>query len=410
MTARDGLLDRVDLAEVVAAFGRLLHEAGVPVTPERSGRFAAALALVRPGRLDEIYWAGRVTLLTGWAGIDAYDRVFGHVFRGLADVADWRGQAAPPTPPRPPAAGVEASTAGAPPAAADGDSGPGAPAPAAADADDQAPGGPRREPAGEQEPDLLAAASAAERLRRRDFAHLTEDELAVIRHLIAALPLAAPPRASRRRARHPRGDRVDLRATLRRARATGGDPVVRVLRRRRERPRRLVLIADVSGSMAPYARAYLHLLHGAVRAMRADAFVFATRLTRLTRQLAFHDPDVALTRALAAAPDWAGGTRMGDALKAFTDRYGRRGMARGAVVVIVSDGWDTGDPGVVGEQMARLARLAHRIVWVNPRKAAAGYEPLVGGMAAALPHVDVFLSGHSARALDEVVAAIGRPG
>ncbi|HKE75956.1 MAG TPA: VWA domain-containing protein [Acidimicrobiales bacterium] len=401
------LLDRVDMAEVVAAFGRLLHAAGVPVTPERSGRFAAALALVRPGRLDEIYWAGRVTLLTGWADIDAYDRVFGHVFRGLADVADWRGQAPPPAPPRPPATGIEASTADAPPpSAGNGGTEPPSPAAADADADDHVPGA-APPSAADHEPDLLAAASATERLRRRDFAHLTDDELAAVRHLIAALPLAAPPRDSRRRVRHPRGDRVDLRATLRRARATGGDPVVRVLRRRTERPRRLVLIADVSGSMAPYARAYLHLLHGAVRAMRADAFVFATRLTRLTRQLAFHDPDVALARALDAAPDWAGGTRMGDALKAFVDGYGRRGMARGAVVVIVSDGWDTGDPAVVGEQMARLARLAHRIVWVNPRKAAEGYEPLVAGMAAALPHVDVFLSGHSARALDDVVAAIG---
>jgi uncharacterized protein with von Willebrand factor type A (vWA) domain len=401
------LLDRVDLAEVVAAFGRLLHEAGVPVTPERSGRLAAALALVRPTRLDELYWAGRVTLLVAWTDIETYDRVFAHVFRGLADVADWRGQAPPPVPPRPAASGVEASSAGAPPPPGDAEADRDTP-PAAVDAggdDDRSPPAAAPEPG--READLLAAASATERLRRRDFASLTEDELATIRHLIAAVPLASPPRASRRLVRHPRGRRVDLRATLRRARATGGDPVVRVFRRRTERPRRLVLIADVSGSMAPYARAYLHLLHGAVRGARADAFVFATRLTRLTRQLAFQDPDVALRRALAAAPDWSGGTRLGDALKAFTDDHGRRGMARGAVIVVVSDGWDTGDPAMVGEQMARLARLAHRIVWVNPRKAAEGYRPLVGGMAAALPHVDAFVSGHSAAALDEVLAAIG---
>jgi uncharacterized protein with von Willebrand factor type A (vWA) domain len=186
--------------------------------------------------------------------------------------------------------------------------------------------------------------------------------------------------------------------------------VRRIARRRVDRPRRLVLLADVSGSMAPYARAWLHLLHGAVRAARADAFVFATRLTRLTRALATSDPDAALRRATAAAPDWSGGTRIGAALAAFVDRHGRRGVARGAVVVIVSDGWDTGDPAVVGEQMARLARLAHRIVWVNPRRAAPGYRPLVGGMAAALPHVDAFVSGHTAAALAEVVAAIGDPG
>jgi hypothetical protein len=171
-----------------------------------------------------------------------------------------------------------------------------------------------------------------------------------------------------------------------------------------------VLLADVSGSMEPYARAYLHLLHGAVRAARADAFVFATRLTRLTRALATSNPDLALRRATAAAPDWSGGTRIGAALKAFTDEHGRRGMARGAVIVVVSDGWETGDPAVLGEQMDRLARLAHRIVWVNPRRAGVGYQPVVAGMAAALPYVDAFVSGHSVTALDEVVAAIREPG
>jgi hypothetical protein len=168
-----------------------------------------------------------------------------------------------------------------------------------------------------------------------------------------------------------------------------------------------VLLADISGSMEPYARAYLHLLHGAVRAARAEAFVFATRLTRLTRALATNDPDAALARAAAAAPDWSGGTRIGEALAAFNDRYGRRGVARGAVVVIVSDGWETGDAAVLGEQMARLARLAHRIVWVNPRSAGARYQPRVAGMAAALPHVDALVSGHSLGALDDLLAAIG---
>jgi uncharacterized protein len=167
-----------------------------------------------------------------------------------------------------------------------------------------------------------------------------------------------------------------------------------------------VLLADVSGSMAPYARAYLHLLHDAVRGARAEAFVFATRLTRLTKALASAPPDLALRRATEAARDWSGGTRIGAALAAFLDDHGRRGLARGAVVVIVSDGWDTGDPAEVEEQMARLARLAHRVVWVNPRSAAPGYEPLVAGMAAALPHVDVLVSGHSVAALDDVFAAV----
>jgi uncharacterized protein with von Willebrand factor type A (vWA) domain len=179
-----------------------------------------------------------------------------------------------------------------------------------------------------------------------------------------------------------------------------------VLRRHKRRPRRLVLIADVSGSMEPYTRAYLHLLHGAVRATKAEAFVFATRLTRLTRDLAITNPDVALQRAAAATTDWSGGTRIGAALAAFNDRYGRRGIARGAVVVIVSDGWELDDPDVVATQMARLSRLARRVVWVNPRTASPRYEPLVAGMAAALPHVDRVLSGHSLDAMDTLLEVI----
>ncbi len=399
----DDRLATVDLAEVVAAFGHLLHAAGVPVTPERSGRFASAVALAHPDGVDEIYWAGRVTLLSGADQIATYDAVFDQVFRGRADIADWRGQAPSGlATPRRSAAPRPAGPAGT--AAPSGDAGrapPRATSPAAPSGDTSA--------SGEDGSDLLAAASAEERLGHTDLADLTPDELVALRNVMATLPWATPRRASRRTARHPRGRHLDLRATLRRARTTGGDPVRRAFRQRTERPRHLVLIADVSGSMEPYSRAYLHLLHGAVRAARADAFVFATRLTRLTRALATSDPDVALRRATAAAPDWSGGTRIGEALKAFTDDHGRRGMARGAVVVIVSDGWETGDPAVLGEQMARLARLAHRIVWVNPRSAGVGYQPLVAGMAAALPHVDAFVSGHSVAALDEVVAAIREP-
>jgi uncharacterized protein with von Willebrand factor type A (vWA) domain len=387
---------------VVAVVGHRLHAAGVPVTPERSGRFATALVLGRSGTVDEAYWAGRVTLLSGPEQIATYDAVFAQLFGGVVDVADWRGQA--PSALAHPTATAPASGTGQPtrPRPGDGEHAPAAPpAPAT-------PGGEDERPPTEGA-DVLAAASAEERLGHVDLADLAPDELAELRRRLAARPWQTPLRTARRTVRHPRGRDLDLRASLRRARSTGGDPVRRAYRRRRPRPRRLVLLADVSGSMAPYARAYLHLLHGAVRASRAEAFVFATRLTRLTRALAAASPEVALARATDAAPDWSGGTRIGAALAAFLDDFGRRGMARGAVVVIVSDGWDTGDPAEVGEQMARLARLAHRVVWVNPRSAAAGYSPLVGGMAAALPHVDVLVSGHSLAALDEVLAAVATP-
>ena len=170
-----------------------------------------------------------------------------------------------------------------------------------------------------------------------------------------------------------------------------------------------MLLCDISGSMEPYARAYLQLLHSAVGGARAEAFVFATQLTRVTRSLAVRQADAALRRAGEAAPDWSGGTRIGEALRRFNDDYGRRGLARGAVVVIVSDGWERDDPALLAREMERLGRLAYRVVWVNPRRASPRFEPLVGGMAAALPHVDAFVSGHSPAAIDEVLAAIAGP-
>jgi uncharacterized protein with von Willebrand factor type A (vWA) domain len=188
---------------------------------------------------------------------------------------------------------------------------------------------------------------------------------------------------------------------------TAGDPIRLARRRRRVVPRRIVMLCDISGSMEPYARAYLQFLTSAAGSgPRAEAFTFATRLTRLTRALRSRSPERAIQRAAATAPDWSSGTRIGEALKAFNDRHGRRGMARGAIVVILSDGWERGDPALVGREMERLSRLAHRIVWVNPRAAAPGFAPRAGGMAAALPYCDAVLSGHSLEALEQVVEAI----
>ena len=245
-------------------------------------------------------------------------------------------------------------------------------------------------------------------LRRRDFADCTPEELAQLRRIVSAMQVAPPMRASRRHRRHHLGRAVDRRDTMRHARRTGGQPFELRMRRPTERRRRVVLIADVSGSMEAYSRAYLYLLHGSVKALRAETFVFATRLTRLTRRLRVStaDPEQVLRAAVADVEDWAGGTRIGASLRDFNDRWGRRGLARGAVIVIVSDGWESGDPAELGEQMARLRRMAHRVIWVNPRAKSEEYQPLVGGMAAALPFVDRFASGHSLEALDDVIRAI----
>lgn len=386
---------RLRLARIAAAFGDRLHRAGLPVTPERSLRFASAVALAEPAELPHLYWLGRVTLLSDHGQVETFDRVFKEAFRGVVDVGDLSGsmQQEP---------GVPGTSSGdqAPGSGPENESVQGSPqgttaTPGGVDGDDDV-----------DQPSLLAAVSQVERLNEREFSTLTEAELAIIRRLIERLAVVPPRRLARRTHRDRAGSRLDMRATLRRSYRTAGDPVVLVQRTRSTKPRRVVLLADVSGSMEPYARVYLHLMRGAVMALRAEAFTFATRLTHLSRALRIADTDDAYRTVADEARDWSGGTRIGQSLKDFIDSFGRRGMARGAVVVIVSDGWEIGEVDTLGESMARLSRLAHHVIWVNPRKAAQSYQPLVGGMAAALPYVDTFLSGHSVQAVERVLQAI----
>jgi len=194
---------------------------------------------------------------------------------------------------------------------------------------------------------------------------------------------------------------------IRRSLRTGGDPVDRPLRARKTVPRRLVLLCDVSGSMDSYARELLLFLHAAVGAGRGvEAFAFGTRLSRLTPDLATRDPVAALARCTAEVVDWGSGTRIGASLREFNEVYGRRGMSRGAIVVIASDGWEREDPTLVGREMARLARAAYAVVWVNPLKGNPDYQPLAGGMRAALPFVDRFLAGHNLRSLEELATIL----
>src|SRR5579864_4610700 len=234
------------------------------------------------------------------------------------------------------------------------------------------------------------------------------------------MTLAVPPRRTRRYRPARDGKRPDLRRTLRLARRSGGEAIRFARRAPRVRPRRLVVLCDISGSMEPYARALLMLLYvlgagpgwgGENRSgeNRPEVFSFATRLTRLTSALAAASPDTMLAKAGEAAPDWSGGTRIGAAVKEFNDHYGSRGLARGAVVLIISDGWETGDPALLGAQMARLHRIAYRIVWANPRTQSERYRPEVGGMAAAWPYCDAVVSAHNFEALDDLLAALRAP-
>ncbi|MGY1805228.1 VWA domain-containing protein [Blastococcus sp. SYSU D00922] len=369
-----------------------LHRAGLPAPPDRAAGLARALQLIPPLDRSALYWTCRVALVTDRAQLPVFDAVFSAVFDGRLDPADSRGD-----PTAPPPIGSEPRTRPAP-----RDDRPSQPGESGAAA-----GSPGGDGDGAEREVLLAAASPEERLRQTSFAELDATELADVRELVRRLVLSPPVRRSRRiRATRRSGDRLELRRTVRAAQRSGGDPARLVHAVRRTTPRRLVLLCDVSGSMEPYTRVYLTLLQGAVAAARAEAFVFSTRLTRLTRQLAGRDPDLALARAGATSSGWAGGTRLAEGIGRFVADHGRRGLARGAVVVVLSDGWATDDPEDVADAMRRLRRLAHRVVWVNPRKAAPGYAPLVGGMSAALPFCDAFVSGHSIAALEQVVSAV----
>ena len=337
----------------LAGFGRALRAEGLRVGTGRIAEFCRAAALVD---LDDLYWAGRATLISRPEDICVYDRVFRNFF-GPPE--------ARPSPPAPRRIRIEVE-------------------------------------------DDVGLASTAELLRRKSFARCTPAELAQLAGLMAQIGLAVPRRRSRRR-EPARAGVPDLRRTLRRSFRTGGEPLDRAYRARRTRRRRLVLLLDVSGSMADHSRALLVFAHAALRADRRwEAFCFGTRLTRVTRALATSDLDDALRRAADEVVDWDGGTRIGESLADFLDRFGHGGLARGSVVLICSDGLDVGDPAVLAEQMARLSRLAHRVVWLNPLKEDPAYEPLARGMKAALPYVDLFASGHDLASLEEVAATLER--
>jgi len=369
MSGAAGPGPRAGALEAALGMARALRAAGVPVGTGRMLSFARAASAVPA---DDLYWAGRATLVSRREDLAAYDRAFADAF----------GAPTPPEPPAPQHADRVRSTV------VPRELG------VAAGARDEG-----------QETTL---ASPVESLRRKSFADCTPDELALLARLMARLRVRAPTRRTRRLAAS-RDGVPDLRRTLRRAMRTGGEPIDRAWRRRRVVRRRLLLVLDVSGSMSTYSRALAMFAHAVLRAGPDwEVFAFGTRLTRMTRALSAADPDQAIAAAAAEAADWDGGTRIGAALKRLVDEHGRTRVVRGAVCVILSDGLDVGDPALLGEQMARLARLAHHVVWLNPLKGDVAYEPLARGMAAALPHVDVFRPGHNLASLEEVAEVIAR--
>lgn len=358
------------MADVAVSFAAQLRLRGLVVPPDTVVGYARALDAVGLDSRDGVYWAGRSTLIRRPEDIEAYDAAFTDFWEGQAGLIH-----------RSHTNLERRIVALDDPDAGEGD--------------------------GEGEPsDEVLRWSAVEVLRHKDLAELTAEERAEADRMIDALRLHGPRRRSRRRRRSHRGE-LDLRRTVAGALRAGGEPVHLAHQAPGERRRRVVLLVDVSGSMADYARGLLRFAHAAVTARDAvEVFSLGTRLTRLTPILRTHDADAALTAATAAVPDFEGGTRLSDTVGEFTERYGVRGMARGAVVVILSDGWDRGNPAELGEHVARLSRVAHRLVWVNPLKASPGYAPLAGGMAAALPWVDEFVEGHAVASLEDLARLI----
>ena len=362
----------MDTTEMLTGFARTLRHAGVDATPDRVQAMLAAADVLGLTEQEKAYWAGRLTLCAQPDDLPVYDAAFAAYFGGEV-------------PRRPRVTAVVATGATVAVHADGGGTGHG------------------------QDTTVGLVASPVEVLRQRDVSLLSALERDEVRRLLALL---APGTAARttRRFRPAHSGAVDPPRTVRQMLRQGGEASRLARRRRRDKPRRLVLLLDVSGSMAPYADALLRFGHAAVRRRPTltEVFTLGTRMTRVTRALRHRDPDAALTAAGEAIPDWHGGTRLAESLKAFLDRWGQRGTARGAVVVLCSDGWERGDPAALGAQVARLSRLAYKLVWVNPHRGKPGYAPLVGGMAAALPYLDEFVAGHSLAALEQLVEVISR--
>ena len=362
---------------MAVAFSRVLRGAGITTPIGNVITFTESITRLGIDRRDDVYWAGRATLIRRPEDIGLFDRAF-EVFwnqrRSLDDVVEETLHLT---------INIDAD---------DGSTDDGQ-AQARDDEDDGS---------------ITLRFSSIETLRSKDFAAYSPEELHLAQELMSRLRLVGTPRSSFRMVPGSRRGRPDLRRTVRSSLRTAGEPITRHHLENDRRLRRLVLLLDISGSMEPYARALLRFVQAAVAGrQKVEAFAIGTRLTRVTRELGARDPDKALRLASHRVQDWSGGTRLGDCLREFNDQWGVRGMARGAIMVVLSDGWDRGDPDVLAEQMRRLQRVSHRTIWVNPLKVTPGYAPLARGMAAAMPFIDRFVEGHSLDAMEQLAREIG---
>lgn len=375
MSGTGALVAESGAERMAVAFARVLRGVDITAPLDSVLTFVDALSLVGMEDRAAVYWAARATLVRRPEDVPTFDRAF-------AVFWDHRESAGGPEP--------EALRITI-----------------AVDTEDETLGdGSVRN---DDDPIITLRFSGVETLRSKDFAGYTDDEMRLAQEWMERLRVAGTPRQSLRWVPARNGRRPDMRRTVRASLAAQGEVARRRWSRHGDRPRRIVFLLDISGSMEPYARALVRFVHAGVAGrQRVEAFTLGTRLTRVTRELSSRDPDRALRDAGTRVEDWSGGTRLGETLRRFNDEWGVRGMARGAVVVILSDGWDRGDPAALAAEMERLHRVTHRIVWVNPLKVTPGYAPLARGMAAALPFVDEFVEGHSLEALEQLTKVINR--
>ncbi len=369
--------------QVAVGFVNALRNNGLDIALSSAKLYTQAIAALNVNDSQQLYWAGRALLVHRIADANTYLHTFNSYWLG-----------------HPVTDSVDGINARVPVSAHD------------PDPSDPAGNNSTDNTVGNTAPEQISITlrySHKETLWHKDFANCTPAELAETHRLMSQIRMSTPTRKTRRAVPcSSKNGRLDMRRTVRSALKAGGEPIQLHRRSQSPRPRRLVLLLDISGSMERYARALLRFAHSSVAGHnRVEAFALGTRLTRITRELTTRDPDIALKSASAAVVDWSGGTRLGDGIKTFNDQWGCRGLARGAVVVILSDGWDRGDPEEMREQMQRLSLVAHRVIWVNPLKASPDYAPLAAGMAAALPYVDDFVEGHNLNALSELAQLIG---